>query len=575
MSLAIPHGGRSDPALDFWLRYVESEGALTEDHGERTIVLLTQTLQERLEIPEEISVTADPEVAREEGAWLLLPGHPTLDRAASTLLANGDAGYAHLPQIPGPPISLSALMARLRDQVPIDHGRLEITNQPVVGYLPVLRVGALLRYAVSLEHRFQEREEVFVDARTGTAIPPDIERAILACSMKVGAPTDRVTFTPDLPHALKAAHSRLIARAEARREALSAEAANILSDELARADAYYRTAIESIEHRIERSSTEHQELLHARAEATRAEAARRRIELEEQHEAFYEIHPFRLHLIGLPALLVPVEICRGTRRVPLTLTLLQQFDVLLAPNCPACGAERATLVAGKEHLGCRKCIGHEIGHETARSSSVAEPAGSISPLTPADSAITTQPEQPSQQPRALAISTSGNSNNIQSRPGMVKVAPEPNAAQVQGQGQVQGQPQAQGRKATALNSSRTGAIKATSSSRVQPLLQKPASTGRTTPRSTRNSAMSKTGYRLATALWSAAGGSGRWKTRETAAYSPISALLRLYGASGPALAIGMLPGEIPEHLSIATYSLLPGPRNLTEGTVFSECSAYT
>jgi hypothetical protein len=522
--MSLPYhqpGSRSDPALGFWLRYVESEGALTEDDGERVVVLLTKALQERFELSEEFAVTANPEVAREEGALLLLPGHPTLDLAASTVLSDGDVGYAHLPLPPGPPISPSTLTARLRDQVTIDHGRLEVVDQPVTGYLPVLRVGVFIRYAVSLQHRFQEREEVFVDARNGMTLPPPVERALGIRALAPGTPTDRSLFTPDFPRAAGAAHSILAARAEARRGALAAEASDLLADELSRADTYYRGALDSIERRIEQAEPERQKLLYARAEATKAEAARRRIELEEQSEATYEVHPFRLHIIGLPALMVSATVSRGARRFPLQLTWLLQFQTFLIPSCPACGA-RAILVAGKDHLGCRECL-----------SSRAEPAATSTSAKPSTSVIS---------------SDSTGSTNVERQPDMAK----PSLAH----------------KAVALVSPRSVEKETAAAPR------RPAPTRRTTPRSRSSSATSKTGSKLATTLWSAVGGGGRWRAHGTASYSPFSALFRLYGNSGPAYAIGMLPGEVPERLSSFTYHYWSDLPHLTGGTLTSEGSSY-
>jgi hypothetical protein len=42
-------------------------------------------------------------------------------------------------------------------------------------------------------------------------------------------------------------------------------------------------------------------MLEAQAEATRAERARRRREIEEEYEPRHEIRPFRLHLVHVPA----------------------------------------------------------------------------------------------------------------------------------------------------------------------------------------------------------------------------------------------------------------------------------
>ena len=71
-----------EPALSFWLGYAEQEGALVEDHGDHALVLLPDPLQEESGLPEEITVTSHPDIAREDGAVLLIAGHPAVERAA-------------------------------------------------------------------------------------------------------------------------------------------------------------------------------------------------------------------------------------------------------------------------------------------------------------------------------------------------------------------------------------------------------------------------------------------------------------------------------------------------------------
>ncbi len=44
------------------------------------------------ELPEEVAVTSDPDVAREDGAVLLISGHPALEGAAAGALEAGDVG---------------------------------------------------------------------------------------------------------------------------------------------------------------------------------------------------------------------------------------------------------------------------------------------------------------------------------------------------------------------------------------------------------------------------------------------------------------------------------------------------
>ena len=87
----------SEPALSFWLDYAQREGALVEDRGEQALVVLPPELQRANELPEELTVSADPDVAREDGAILMIAGHPAVERAAAAVLDAGDAGAACLP----------------------------------------------------------------------------------------------------------------------------------------------------------------------------------------------------------------------------------------------------------------------------------------------------------------------------------------------------------------------------------------------------------------------------------------------------------------------------------------------
>ena len=88
----------ADPALEFWLRHVAADGGLWEPAGDSAYVVLPRQLRDAYRLPEELRVTADPDVAREEGATLLTAGHPILAEAADRVLA---AGQRRLPR-PGP-----------------------------------------------------------------------------------------------------------------------------------------------------------------------------------------------------------------------------------------------------------------------------------------------------------------------------------------------------------------------------------------------------------------------------------------------------------------------------------------
>ena len=159
-----------DPALSFWLDWAEHEGAACERGIDSNLVLLPGAVAHPLGLSEELAVTADPEVAREDGALLLTAGHPAVDAAADTVLRAGDVGQVVLTRpaaVPRP----EDLLAKAREQFPVDHGRLDLAGVVQSELLPVLRIGALLSHQVSLHDRFQERAELWVDVVTGTPMP--------------------------------------------------------------------------------------------------------------------------------------------------------------------------------------------------------------------------------------------------------------------------------------------------------------------------------------------------------------------------------------------------------------------
>ena len=114
-----------DPSLRFWLAFAEAEGALWEDAGDKVLLVLPEALQRALELPEEVAVTSNPDVAREDGALLLMPGHHVLDGAASRVLDRGDAGEVRLPWpatvLPG----ARDILERAREAMGVDHGSSE------------------------------------------------------------------------------------------------------------------------------------------------------------------------------------------------------------------------------------------------------------------------------------------------------------------------------------------------------------------------------------------------------------------------------------------------------------------
>src|SRR6266568_5325592 len=93
MSTATVEGG---PA--FWLSSVASRGGLWEQSADRALVMVPPALQRAFGLPEELTVTGHPDVAREDGAALLTTGHPLLTAAAEDALLAADAGLVTLAE---------------------------------------------------------------------------------------------------------------------------------------------------------------------------------------------------------------------------------------------------------------------------------------------------------------------------------------------------------------------------------------------------------------------------------------------------------------------------------------------
>lgn len=344
----------ADPALGFWLRAAEAEGALHEQAADAAVVLLPSPLRDAFDLPEEITVTADPEVAREDGALLLAPGHPVLDRATERVLDRGDVGRVPLTWPTGVPPSPQALVERLREKVQVDHGRIDATGElPVSGYAPVLRVGALITYDLSLDDRFQERQEVWVDADTGLSLTPSVAAALAAKSS--GSGLTHLVLPADRSHAAATAHLLLEQAADERLAVLAAQSVGARDAELIRVHDYYRAALDALARRRAVAPTDRQALLDARADATRAEQERRLAEVEQKFRGSRAIRWYRVHELLVPTARVPVTIRRGAREYPFTFRWLLPLQTVAPFRCPHCAAE-AALVAGKQRLGCTSCL---------------------------------------------------------------------------------------------------------------------------------------------------------------------------------------------------------------------------
>lgn len=344
-----------DPGLRFWLDHVERAGGLVEKDGDRAIVVLPEPLQKELDLPEEVVVTADPEVAEEEEALLLIQGHPVLERTAAGILQRSDAGYIPLAWPAGNLPDGTQMLEMAREQVIIEHGKIDLNGVPAPVHLPLLHAGALVTYTA--DQMFQEWEEVWVGAHDGMPVEMPLRRAV--GSWPSGGDDRSVLahrcLRPDVRKALTSAHGLLRERAEFRALGLARQAQAALQDELARAGTYYEEALQSISRRRDAAPGERWALYDAQAEAIQNERARRLVEIEDRFKVRIEIRPLRLHVILTPALELPVTVRRGQRAYPLLLTWALPLRRFLPNACPHCAAA-SPLVAGRERLGCTECL---------------------------------------------------------------------------------------------------------------------------------------------------------------------------------------------------------------------------
>jgi len=346
----------TDPALDFWLRHVAFEGGLHEPSGDAAYVVLPPALSARYRLPEELRVTADPDVARDDGVTLLALGHPVLSDAAERVLGSGDAGTITLSRPAKAPPGPDVLLAALRESVVIDHGRVDATGDVAAVTHPVVRVGAMVTYELSAEDHFQEQAERWIDGPSRRVLPPAVVGRLARASVDPAehepAEAERAS---GVWGAIAEAHRLIDEAAAARRSVLAAEVNGAYEAERERAAAYYADAIAAIERRLATAAGDRQAMLGERLRGTREEQARRLAEIAEKYAASHVIRPYRVHVIAVPALRVPADVRRGDRRYPMTFDWLLPAGTFAPVRCPSCGGE-APLVAGKQKLGCETCL---------------------------------------------------------------------------------------------------------------------------------------------------------------------------------------------------------------------------
>lgn len=346
----------ADPGLDFWLQYVSAEGGMHEQIGDSTLVLLPETLQARHEQSEDLTVTTDPEIAREDGALLLTAGHPLLAAAAEAVLAQGDVGSLRLARPAIRPPDAEHLQDRLRDQLAVDHGRIDVTGGPRPAVRKILRVSSLVTYALSADDHFQEQVECWIDIPSRVPYPDRIGRELSGLLAIEHAERDQLEPTdPHLFQALAEADDEIRRRAERRRDLLAGSVSRSNLAEVSRAREYYQQVADSLRRRMSAAAFDKVAAYQARLASTDAERDRRIAEINEKYRSAFSCLPFRLHVIGVPCSRVDVDVRRGNRRYPVELDWLLPLREFAPIRCQACGS-RERLVAGKSALGCRGCL---------------------------------------------------------------------------------------------------------------------------------------------------------------------------------------------------------------------------
>ena len=536
MSRAGAATAGDDPGVGFWLRYAEAEGALSEDEGDHALVVLPPGLQKRFSLDETVAVTADPEVAREDGAVLLLPGHPVLDGAAEQAVGQGDVGVAWLPWSDRRSPGTAELLDRAREAVGVEHGRIDRDREAARAWLPVLRTGALATTTASLDVRFQERHEVWVDARTGTEVPDTLLDALTGSSWSPQPEQRHAVLTFDLTASLRAADRLLSERSARRAETLSARAAEDRWDALARVDAYYDKALATIRRR--RAATDDDErraLLDTQAEATQLERQRRCQEVEDTHRMRLELQPFRLHVVMVPALRLPVHVRRGATTFPLELVWLPATRSFAPVICPHCGREQE-LIAGRKRLGCTHCLPRpaptlnrdiDAPQQAGRST---DPSHVDAPRPPRDATDTSHADASSSARQGAPASRNGRSAT-------------------------------DGRPAVTATPPRRRSPGAAASPR--------AAAGRSVAR------IQEVGTRLALKFWDEVAQGRRWHRRRVADDSPLTTLHRLYGKQAPLVAIGVPAGATPETIQAFAQAPEPGLPYVTHGELRTGPTGWT
>jgi len=510
----IGHG----PAFAFWLNYLDHHGGLWEQSGDTVLAILPGQLSNQHDLPESALITDDPDIAREDGALFLGAGNPEIGKGAEAVVAAGDVGALTLPHS-AKHISTEDLLAKIRDQVPIDHGRIDATSSILRSHRPVLRLAALVSHSVSADEQFTEVAECFLDVPSRVAWAQDAADRLLRAigtaeaTPRSGMPAHR------LAPAVAAAHRELDNVAARRGRELSIEADAERVAEITRATEYYAAALAAIDSRHGGTDAGRRALLDARAHATIAERDRRLAEINEKYRHQHVLRPYRLHLVDVPVWRLATDVRRGERRWPMVFDYLPLLGVVAPTRCPTCDAH-SRLVATKTHLVCEACT----------------------PAPPSPVRVAPVVEKPQHDGAARNMA-----------PTKTRVVPAPPAKR-------------RSRDTSTADRKRRGVAPGTPTA---PRVVGPgAARGPFVPGAPEE--------RKVVDFWNQVGaGETRKLSRLIAPDSPLAALTRLYGAAGPLRGIGVPAGHAPVSFTSGHYDRpVAGERGGTAGELSTHRGQY-
>ena len=509
---------RHGPAFAFWLNYLDHHGGLWEQSGDTVLAILPGHLSAKHDLPESALITDDPDIAREDGALFLGAGNPEISKGAEAVVESGDVGALTLPHS-AKHIPTEELLAKIRDQVSIDHGRIDAASSILRSHRPVLRLAALVSHSVSADEQFTEVAECLLDVPSRVVWAQDATDRLLraigtaAATPGPGVPADWLT------PAVVAAHSELDNIAARRGRELSIEADAERVAEITRATEYYAAALAAIDSRRGGADAGRTALLDARAHATVAERDRRLAEINEKYCHRHVLRPYRLHLVDVPVWRLATDVRRGERRWPMIFDYVPLLGVVAPTRCPTCGAH-SRLVATKAHIVCEACM----------------------PAPPAPVRMAPVVEKP--QHDGVVRNAVPTKN---------RVAPAP-------------PPKPTSRDTLTVDRKRSGVALGT-----------PTAPGAVGPGAARRPFVpGAPEERKVVDFWNQVGaGETRKLSRLVAPDSPLAALTRLYGAVGPLRGIGVPTGHAPVSFTSGNYDRpVAGQRGGTAGELCTHRGQY-